>query len=109
MGFCSGGIGLTAQLASAYHLCKSPGMIESFACALTDAVQHNGNSSANMVIAVSEEADTYLPEMEWVCEKLRELGVSIEICSPQELQVSEETVLFKDKKVDLIYRFSGTF
>ena len=62
-----------------------------------------------MVIAVSEEADTYLPEMEWVCEKLRELGVSIEVCSPQELQVSEDTVWFKNKKVDLIYRFWELF
>ena len=104
-----GGIGLTAQLVSAYELSHNTQMIQCFGRALTDAVQGLGVKAPNMVIAVSEEADTYLPEMEWVCEKLRELGVSIEVCSPQELQVSEDTVWFKNKKVDLIYRFWELF
>lgn len=104
-----GGIGLTAQLESAYELCKSPDMIESFACALTDTIQDGKGRTANMVIAVSEEAETYLPEMEWICEQLKKSGLSIEVCSPQDLQVSEDTVLFQDKKVDLIYRFWELF
>jgi hypothetical protein len=104
-----GGIGLTAQLESAYELSKSPDMIESFACALTDTIQDSGGRAANMVIAVSEEAETYLPEMEWICEQLKKSGLSIEVCSPQDLQVLDDTVLFRNKKVDLIYRFWELF
>ena len=48
-------------------------MIESFACALTDAIREFEGRTANMVIAVSEEAETYLPEMEWICEQLKEM------------------------------------
>ena len=65
-----GGIGLTAQLVSAYELSHNTQMIQCFGRALTDAVQGLGVKAPNMVIAVSEEANTYLPEMEWVCEKL---------------------------------------
>ena len=104
-----GGIGLTAHLESAYELSKSPGMIESFAYALTDAIREFEVRTANMVIAVSEEAKTYLPEMEWICHKLKELGLSIEVCLPHELQVLENAVFLKDKKVDLIYRFWELF
>ena len=104
-----GGIGLTAQLESAYELGKSPGMIESFAHSLTNAIREFEGETANMVIAVSEEAETYLPEMELICDELKKLGFSIEVCSPQELQVLDNAVLFKDKKVDLIYRFWELF
>ena len=104
-----GGIGLTAQLESVYEMSKSPGMIESFACALTDTIQDSGGRAANMVIAVSEEAETYLPEMEWICEQLKKFGLSIEVCSPQDLQVLDDSVLFRNKKVDLIYRFWELF
>ena len=104
-----GGIGLTAQLESAYGFNKSPGMIESFAHALADVLRDTEGSTVNMVIAVSEEAETYLPEMEWICEKLKKSGFSIEVCFPQELQVLEDSVLFRNKKVDLIYRFWELF
>ncbi len=104
-----GGIGLTAQLESIYELSKSPGMIESFAHALSDAIRQLEGGTANMVIAVSEEAETYLPEMEWICEQLKKSGFAIEVCSPQELQVLDDAVLLKDKKVDLIYRFWELF
>ena len=104
-----GGIGLTAQLESVYEMSKSPDLIESFACALTDTIQDAEGRTANMVIAVSEEADTYLPEMEWICEQLKKSGLSIEVCSPQDLQVLDDSVLFRNKKVDLIYRFWELF
>ena len=104
-----GGIGLTAQLESAYELSKSPDMIELFAQALTDTTQDAEGRTANMVIAVSEEAETYLPEMEWICEQLKKSGLSIEVCSPQDLQVLDDSVLFRNKKVDLIYRFWELF
>ncbi|MEC7800386.1 MAG: hypothetical protein VX609_03770 [Verrucomicrobiota bacterium] len=104
-----GGIGLTARLESAYELSKSPDIIELFANALTDAIREFEGTTANMVIAVSEEAETYLPEMEWICVQLKKCGFSIEVCSPQELQVLENSVLFKDERVDLIYRFWELF
>ena len=85
-------------------------MIESFACALTDVIQDNGNSSANMVIAVSEEAETYLPEMEWICEQLREIwAFQLKYALRKNFRFRKMTVLFKNKKVDLIYRFWELF
>ena len=91
------------------NLAKAQDMIESFACSLTDTIQDAKGRTANMVIAVSEEAETYLPEMEWICEQLKKSGLSIEVCSPQDLQVLEDAVLFRNKKVDLIYRFWELF
>ena len=42
-----------------------------------DAVRDSGGKFARIVIAVSEEAETYLPEMEWLSEQLQKSGFSI--------------------------------
>ena len=66
------------RLESAYELSKSPDIIELFANALTDAIREFEIRTANMVIAVSEEAGTYLPEMEWIL-SVEKLGLSIDM------------------------------
>ena len=73
-------------------------MIESFGSALADAVRDSGGNFPRIVIAVSEEAETYLPEMEWLSEQLQKSGFSIEVCSPQELQILDDAVFIKIKK-----------
>ena len=104
-----GGIGLTAHLEQVYEIGQCSKMIEFFGKALTDAVKDIRGESANMVMAVSEEAGTYLPEMEWICEKLKQSGFSIAVCSPNELEILEDSVHYEGKKVDLIYRFWELF
>ena len=104
-----GGIGLTAHLEAVYELSQYSQMIESFGNALANAVRDSGGKFARIVIAVSEEAETYLPEMEWLSEQLQKSGFSIEVCLPQELQILDDAVFYKDKKVDLIYRFWELF
>ena len=53
-------IGLTAHLEQVYEIGQCSEMIEYFGKALTDAVKDIRGESANMVMAVSEEAGTYL-------------------------------------------------
>ena len=104
-----GGIGLTAHLEQLYKLSQSSQMIECFGKALEDAAHDYGGKSANMVIAVSEEAETYRPEMEWICEKLKEKGFSISVCSPQDLELVSDEVFYEGKKISLVYRFWELF
>ena len=104
-----GGIGVTANLEMIYGLNRKSAMVESFGNTLSDAAKAVGGKSANMVIAISEEAETYLPEMEWICEQLKKSGFAIEVCSPQELQVLDDAVVLKNRKVELIYRFWELF
>ena len=61
----SQGVGLTAHL-NHYDLIENPKMVVNFGHSLQSAGQFGGKS-ANMVISVSKEAETYLPEMEWIC------------------------------------------
>ena len=104
-----GGIGLTAQLGSAYLGEESPAMVESFGEALTCAAEPLGGKEANMVIAVSEESGTYRPEMEWLASELGKRGFSIGVAEPGELEVREDGVYREGLKVSLVYRFWELF
>ena len=104
-----GGIGLTAHLEVTFEMMKEPRMVISFRDALVWAARHLGGEKAHMVIAVSEEANTYLPEMEWICHELGKLGLSIQACSPDDLSMKNGFVFFHHKKISLIYRFWELF
>jgi len=95
-----GGIGLTAWLNQTYESkVQSPkskviggadGMIRGFESIFGDA--------KNVHIVVSEEAKTYRPEMEWLCEQVQ---------SPKSKVQSQEFSDFKDG--DAVYRFFELF
>lgn len=104
-----GGVGLTAHLEIIYDLIENPKMVENFGHSLADAAAQFGGKSANMVISVSEEAETYLPEMEWICQQLVALGFSIQTCNPNDLEIMGDSVLYRGEKVNLIYRFWELF
>jgi hypothetical protein len=104
-----GGIGLTAQLEGLYRVDNDLGMVRSFGNALVNTAKHFGGKSANMVIAVSEEADTYFPEMQWICDKLKKLGFSIQACKTDDLEIKKGSLFLKSTKVDLVYRFWELF
>jgi hypothetical protein len=104
-----GGIGLTAKLESIYQLNQGTSMVQSFGASLVDAAQAFGGIKANMVIVVSEEAETYLPEMEWLASELQKDGFSIQACKPEDLEIKGGNLSLAEKRVDLIYRFWELF
>ena len=104
-----GGIGLTAQLEFLYGLAKDAGMVKQFGLALNDAVKTVQREKANMAIVVSEEAETYRPEMEWLAEELGKLSYSIIVCSPEELKVSNQELFCRGNRIHLVYRFWELF
>jgi len=104
-----GGIGVTAQLGSAYLGEDAPSMVDAFGEALSHAATRFGGKQANMLIAVSEESQTYRPEMEWLASELGGRGFSIGVADPEELEITDEGVFDKGKKVDLVYRFWELF
>lgn len=98
-----GGVGLTAFLARLYGCADA--MPELFLNAV-----RGGNADARVVVAVSEEAATYRPEFEWLAETLRrERGAAIEVCDPNELEISDAGVFFAGKRADVVYRFFELF
>ena len=104
-----GGIGLTAQLESAYLGEVTTSMVEAFGEALSSAARGFGGKEANMVIAVSDESKTYRPEMEWLASELGERGFSIGVAEPSELEITDDGVRKDGTKVDLLYRFWELF
>ena len=104
-----GGVGLTAQLESAYLGEDASLMVEAFGEALASAADGFGGKKANMVIAMSEESKTYRPEMDWLASELGELGFSIVVTEPVELEITDDGVFKEGAKVDLVYRFWELF
>ena len=104
-----GGIGMTAQLEELYVISKEGRMINSFGNALAFAAKAWGGREARMVIAVSEESETYRPEMEWLAEKLRQRAFDIDVCSPNELKIRKNELCLGEKRVHLVYRFWELF
>ena len=104
-----GGIGLTAQLGSAYLGEGAPSMVDDFGEALAHAASSFGGKQANMLIVVSEESETYRPEMQWLADELTARGFSIGVAGPEELEITDEGVCRDGRKVDLVYRFWELF
>lgn len=104
-----GGIGVTAQLESAYLGEEAPSMVDAFGEALAHAVSQYGGKQASMIIVVSEESETYRPEMEWLASELSERGFSIGVADPGELEIQVDGVFRNGAKVDLVYRFWELF
>ena len=105
-----GGIGLTAFLNQVYLKDNNLEMIESFGFALRAACPViKDEVDYKFAIVVSEEASTYLPEMQWLAEKLNSLGYWIKVCSPSDLQILESGVFLSGEKIDLLYRFWELF
>lgn len=96
-----GGIGLTALLSRLYACGNA--IPEHFCSAVSRGVQ------GFVVIAVSDEAESYRTEFEWLARELRAKGIEIAVCHPNALTVSSDAVFLDGKKVDVIYRFFELF
>ena len=122
-GFClteldsvPGGIGLTAFLQGLYGraeevLGSAEGMAEAFFRAVTGGEDPYRNPL--LAIVVSEEAETYRPEMEWLAEQLQKQGRRVFVFRPEEIFLLGETVCASldgnPERIDCVYRFWELF
>jgi len=111
-----GGIGLTGSLSSMYAQQgmsvwpSSDGLIKKFSRMLKGAIKEQPYSLA---IVVSDEADAYRAEMQWVASQLSQEGWEAYCVHPREIRFTEEGLFVeqegKDQPVSLIYRFFELF
>ena len=103
-----GGIGLTDHLGRLYLGDDAPEMANAFGRSLLEQAGKLGED-AQFAILVSEESATYLPEMEWLGDDLRQDGLKIDVAAPDEIFFSNNCAYLNDKKIDVIYRFWELF
>ena len=122
-----GGIGLTGCLTLAYDnqmtlaagtkpferstlIAGRDGMLQGFA-AMARAQQ--GDQEGCVAIVVSDEAKEYRPEMNWLAQRLREIGCQAFCVEPRAIHFSEEGLFLQDpagtRRVGLLYRFFELF
>jgi hypothetical protein len=114
-----GGIGMTACLARAYAdldgqpgriVGERDGMIQGFASMLRSEQSH---APGCVAIVVSDEARGYKPEMQWLADRLSEIGLESYCVHPRDIRFSEEGLWLeadaKDRPISLIYRFFELF
>lgn len=123
-----GGIGLTGCLTRAYDnqltagnppdsaFERSPliagrdGMLQGFA-AMVRAQQ--GDHEGCVAIVVSDEAREYRHEMDWLAQRLREIGCQAFCVEPRAIHFSEEGLFLQEpegpRRIGLLYRFFELF
>ena len=119
-----GGIGLTACMSRAYSAVQpqsfalstqhfeviggSDGMIRGFAAMLRERME---GRTGGVAIVVSEEAQDYRPEMEWMAARLREHDLAAFCVEPDEVDFAEDGLrLARDHRpIALLYRFFELF
>ena len=122
-GFClteidavPGGIGLTGFLNDLYRedgriVESEDGIPEAFFRAVTGESDPYENPFVALV--VSDEAETYRPEMEWLAGRLQRKGRRVFVFHPDEIMVLGDTVCASldgnPEKIDVLYRFWELF
>lgn len=101
-----GGIGLTAFLYEVYTG-QDNNFIEKFWNVLASLIPEK--SDPTVLIAVSDESQTYRPEMEWIIKKWKARGKDAYCTHPNELRVDKKGVFYKNRKIDVLYRFFELF
>ena len=111
-----GGMGLTGTLSHMYAQQgmsvwpSSDGMIKSFSRMLKGALK---NQPQSLAIVVSDEAEAYRAEMQWVATQLSQHGWEAYCVHPRDIRFTEEALFVeakgKDHAVSLIYRFYELF
>jgi len=117
-----GGIGLTGCMAQAYAVTQSSalstqhfevvggpnGMVRGFAALLRERME---GRNGGVAIVVSEEAQDYRPEMEWMAARLREQDLAVFCLEPDEVDFTEDGLrLARDHRpIALLYRFYELF
>lgn len=114
-----GGIGLTAFLNQLYAEVHGDALIGSGRQSMLEGFYQilcncfPGVMSPNIAILVSDEAETYRPEMEWIARELRLLGRRVQVYHPDEVMPLGESICVdvegEPQKIDVIYRFWELF
>ena len=113
-----GGIGLTAFLNRLYRdggqsgvIGADDAMVKNFPASLAALRPELPNPL--IVIAVSDEAATYRPEMEWLAHQLQLLGKRVFCLKPEDIFPLGSQLCFdvegNPEKIDIIYRFFELF
>ncbi len=114
-----GGIGLTAflnQLYAKVHRDTPIGlgdsnMLEAFYTAVSNCAP--GVTTPHIAILISDESQTFRPEMEWLASKLRMLGHRVHVYHANKIISQGGSICVdvegKPRKVDVIYRFWELF
>lgn len=123
-----GGIGLTACMTRVYDdlLALDPssgsaperspliagrdGMVQGFAAMLR---AQQSDQEGCLAIVVSEEAKEYRPEMEWMAQRLREIGFQAFCVEPRAIRFTDEGLFLQgepgQRTIGLLYRFFELF
>ena len=121
-----GGIGITGSLSAAYGALGdtlvggTDGMIDGFAMLFRDQAGNTASGDAGCVaIVVSDEAEDYRTEMDWVACRLRSAGMDVYCVHPRNLRFSEDEDSFSpalfartpsgERPVSHVYRFFELF
>lgn len=112
-----GGFGLTAELMSLYKdpawqiIGDSEGGIPSMFYKMAESLAKEKNPCVTIV--VSDEAQDYRSEMEWLASLLNKKGFPVYTVHPKEVQFREEGLFILDEgkwlRVDVLYRFFELF
>ena len=112
-----GGFGLTAELMSLYKdpawqiIGDSEGGIPSMFYNMAESLSKEEKPC--IAIVVSDEAQDYRSEMEWLSILLRKKGFPVYTVHPKEIQFREEGLFIQDEgkwlRVDVLYRFFELF
>ncbi len=124
-----GGIGLTGCLTRAYDdqfaierqsldlapdrsplIAGRDGMLQGFAAMLR---AQQGDQEGCLAIVVSDEAKEYRAEMDWMAQRLREIGYQAFCVEPRAIHFSEEGLFLQEetgsRPIGLLYRFFELF
>jgi hypothetical protein len=111
-----GGIGLTGSLSRMYAergdavWPRSDGLIEGFSHMLRGVLQ---GQSPRVAIVVSDEAEAYRAEMQWVVTQLQQEGWEAYCVHPRDIRFTEEGLLVhhgeEDHPISVVYRFYELF
>ena len=111
-----GGIGLTGSLARIYAnhgervMGRANGMVNGFARMIEQA---GGSSPGVLAIVVSDESDSYRPEMAWLARQLTQDGLTAHCVHPADLRFTEEGLFLSDghshEPISALYRFFELF
>ncbi len=111
-----GGIGLTGSLSQTYDKLNenivggAKGLSEGFAHMLRQKAK---DQNPTVAIVVSDEAESYRTEMQWLTTQLADQGIAIACIYPQDLRFRDDGLYFPDqfgeRPIALIYRFFELF
>ncbi len=107
-----GGIGLTGSMQQHYASLGfnmaggANGMVEGFGAMIRGRA---ATDDPKLAIAVSDESNDYRPEMQWVAEQLRALGMESACARPEEIELHGDGLTLGGRPVDTLYRFFELF